>query len=314
MSVPWSFDPNPQTERNTMIPFHEQWLADRAEGIGASEAPAVLHASPFMSRRELKLLKLGLIEGFTGSPQSRLGQALEEPLFRWWLEEQRLAGKEIEGEWLGKVSIAASDWPVMRASPDGLAHTPHGDMLVEIKTTASTWGELPHHVWIQVQQQLHVMQLEKAAVVALSAGRLRTFEVNREDAFIDRLLTEEQAFWEEVLAGVTETEADEPPPRPAPEGSIIELTGAEAEIVAEIAALRESIREQEARVEALTKQLRAKADGGEALLVDRWGNPLARVQVVTSSRLDQKLLAELVPPELLEKARKTMQSTRFLVL
>jgi predicted phage-related endonuclease len=297
-----------------MMPSHEQWLADRAEGIGASEAPAVLHASPFMSRRELKLLKLGLIEGFAGSPQSRLGQALEEPLFRWWLNEQRLAGKEIEGEWLGKVSMAAQDWPVMRASPDGLAHTPDGDMLVEIKTTASTWGQIPYHVWIQVQQQLHVMQLERAVVVALSAGRLRTFEVSREDAFIDRLMTEEQAFWEEVLAGVRDTEADNPPPRPAPEGSIIELTGAEAEIVAEIASLREAIREQEARVDALTKQLRAKADGGEALFVDRWGNALARVQVVRSSRLDQKLLSELVPPELLEKARKTMQSTRFLVL
>jgi len=297
-----------------MMPSHEQWLADRAEGIGASEAPAVLHASPFMSRRELKLLKLGLIEGFAGSPQSRLGQALEEPLFRWWLDEQRLAGKEIEGEWLGKVSMAAADWPVMRASPDGLAHTPDGDMLVEIKSTASTWGELPHHVWIQVQQQLHVMQMERAVVVALSAGRLRTFEVRREDAFIDRLLTEEQAFWEEVLAGVTETEADNPPPRPAPEGSIIELTGAEAEIVAEIASLREAIREQEARVDALTKKLRAKANNQETLFVDRWGNPLARVQVVTSSRLDQKRLADLVPPDLLEKAKAVTQSTRFLVL
>lgn len=298
-----------------MMPSHEQWLADRAEGIGASEAPAVLHASPFMSRRELKLLKLGLIEGFAGSPQSRLGQALEEPLFRWWLEEQRLAGnKEIEGEWLGKVSMAAADWPVMRASPDGLAHTPEGDMLVEIKTTASTWGELPHHVWIQVQQQLHVTQLERAVVVALSAGRLRTFEVTREDAFIDRLMAEEQAFWEEVLAGVTETEADNPPPRLAPEGSVIELSGGEAEIVAEIASLRESIREQEARVEVLTKQLREKANGEEAIFVDRWGNALARVQVVRSSRLDQKLLADLVPSDLLEKARKTTQATRFLVL
>jgi predicted phage-related endonuclease len=296
-----------------MMPSHEQWLADRAEGIGASEAPAVLHASPFMSRRELKLLKLGMIKGFTGSPQSRLGQALEEPLFRWWLDEQRLAGNEMEGEWLGQVSMTAPDWSVMRASPDGLVHTPNGDLLVEIKTTASTWGELPRHVWIQVQQQLHVTQLEKAVVVALSAGRLRTFEVSREDAFIERLIIAEQEFWEEVLAGVVDTEADQSPPKLTPEGTVVQLTSTEAEMVAEIAALREGIREQEARVEELTKQLKGKAEG-EAVLVDRHGNAIARIQIVTSSRLDQKLLADLVSPDLLEKARKSTQSTRFLVL
>lgn len=55
----------------------QDWLAWRMSGIGASEAPAVMNASPWCSSYKLWQLKTGRIEPDPKNPQMERGLALE---------------------------------------------------------------------------------------------------------------------------------------------------------------------------------------------------------------------------------------------
>jgi putative phage-type endonuclease len=104
----------------------------------------------------------------------RLGQLLEEPIIRLWHEEN--PDYQIEHE-VGTWSEDMSDWA--RANPDGLLYWPDGTKgILEIKTSAFPFDELPLHYRYQVLWYMWVMGLTKGKVVALFGGReLKEFDV-----------------------------------------------------------------------------------------------------------------------------------------
>ena len=67
---------------NESITTHEQWLAARKNGIGASECSAIVGMNPYMSSVELWKLKTGRKEAadISSKPHVAYGRAAEEPL------------------------------------------------------------------------------------------------------------------------------------------------------------------------------------------------------------------------------------------
>jgi putative phage-type endonuclease len=66
----------------------EEWLASRRNGIGASEAAAVLGLSPWSSPAEIRSRKKGLIPEQEDSLRLKVGRLLEEPVAQLYAERE----------------------------------------------------------------------------------------------------------------------------------------------------------------------------------------------------------------------------------
>src|SRR5512138_2400103 len=66
---------------------------DRKTGLGGSDSPVVLGVSPFTTRKELWLEKMGLSEPKEESPAMRRGNFLEEPVAQLY---QKVTGRQVE--------------------------------------------------------------------------------------------------------------------------------------------------------------------------------------------------------------------------
>lgn len=94
------------------------------------------------------------------------------------------------------------------ATPDAFVINEHGEEtdLVEFKysTKGSKWASLPDFVFCQVQWQLHVMNRERCDVAALIAWRgtsFKTFEVYRDENFIENVVKLVDEFWSAIKSG-----------------------------------------------------------------------------------------------------------------
>lgn len=198
------------------------WLAARQRGIGSSEAATVIGLPQAGSPLRLYYEKTGQIDTVADpSPALRIGLLMEPLILRLFGEEAadhgvgdlRLAG---EGE--RHVLLRHPDHPWMLASLDAVGLRGEEPVIVELKTV-SAWagrdwldhGEPPVPYQVQVQHQLAVTGLQRAYLVALIGGfDLRWTPVERDEAFIARLIEAEAAFWRRVEQGEP-PEADDKP-------------------------------------------------------------------------------------------------------
>lgn len=173
------------------------WLAWRTEGIGASDAPTILGENPWRSRPELLAEKCGRARHVPTSKAMAFGTRTEP--------EARACYGETVGVPVEPVCLQSTlhDW--LRASLDGFSAA--GDRVVEIKcgwnlyqTTANS-GQPPRHVLGQLQHILLVTGLETIDFWCYLPKKPPVLvTVPRDEAYIDRLLQEEAAFWAEVVA------------------------------------------------------------------------------------------------------------------
>ena len=105
------------------------WLDWRDQGIGASDAPAIMGENPWKSAARLMREKLGEVKKFSGNAAMRRGNELE-PLARRRYE--RLSGVSVDPACL---QSTRHTW--QRASVDGLAVD--GSVVVEIKCGDSVY-------------------------------------------------------------------------------------------------------------------------------------------------------------------------------
>lgn len=184
---------------------HANWLRQRRKGIGSSDAPIVLGASPWRSRFDLWAEKVGLLaHDARESEAMRAGHYLEPVVARWYADDtKRLV---VNG---GRHRIVRStEHPWMLATPDRYLPNPpegkKGPGVLEIKTTdgrnADQWESgPPEHVRIQVQHQLAVLGYRWASVAVLIGGNdLAWCDVDRDEEFIAGLVESERAFWQHV--------------------------------------------------------------------------------------------------------------------
>lgn len=174
----------------------DEWLAWRVQGVGASEAPAVMGENPWKSRVELLADKCGLSRRSDGSAAMSFGTA-KEPEAR----SQYVAMLGIPVEPVCVQSVRR-DW--LRASLDGLSAD--GRSVVEIKCGKSVYATTartkrpPRYYVGQLQHILAVTELEAIDFWCYWPGMPNVHvKVARDDAYIRRLLDAEAAFWSEVL-------------------------------------------------------------------------------------------------------------------
>ena len=182
-----------------------EWLRARKDGIGASEAAAILGVSPWTTPMEVFLRKTGRAPEVEESPAMAWGTAKEGALAA---EYTRRYGRPLHTQ----VFLRHEDHPWMFATIDGL--TPEG-VVVELKTTswrsADQWGEeetdeIPTHYLCQVHHQLAVSGLDLAHVFAEIGGEPpRRYVIRRNDEVIGHVVDIEAAFWEDTQRDIPPT-------------------------------------------------------------------------------------------------------------
>ncbi len=180
---------------------HEQgsadWHAWRNQGIGASEAAAILGEFPWKNRKRLLAEKCGLIGGSFNSAAMAFGTATEPEARKSYINTR---GIHVEPACLQSTTY---DW--LRASLDGIASD--GSLVVEIKCGPSAqahtakFRQPPPYYMGQLQHILAVTGLGSIDFWCyLPAQESVHVTVTRDEAYIERMLVAEAAFWLEVLA------------------------------------------------------------------------------------------------------------------
>ena len=189
-----------------LVPRSDAWHADRATGIGSSDAPIITGDAPASWGDPIELLqrlyaeKTGLLDG-RDRPDNALmewGRRLEDVVAAWYAEQPN-------GHPVQKVNRRdrhrEHEW--MTASIDRLTRGVRPRRIVEVKTApfgGDEWGapgtaEIPIHVLIQVQHQLAVTGLTVADVAVLFHGSdPRIYTVERDEALIADLIELESEF------------------------------------------------------------------------------------------------------------------------
>lgn len=182
--------------------YGEPGTNERREGIGGSDAAAVLGVSPWLSRLGLWELKRGLREGDPPTERMQWGTRLEPAII--------MAYEERTGYRVARYNDRPQvhpNYPFMRGTPDGI--TP--DRLIEVKAIgrlSDEWGEegtadIPAHYYAQVQHYMALEDEELCDVVVLVGGQeLKVWTVPADEPFQLALVEQERDFWESVKTGV----------------------------------------------------------------------------------------------------------------
>lgn len=192
----------------------EEWLQLRREGIGGSDAAAIVGLSPWGSPLSVYLDKRGLASARPVSEAMRQGTDLEEYVARRFAEE---TGKTVRR---CNYILRHEEKPWMLANVDRLVVGE--DAGLECKTTSAynaggyEEGDIPRHYYVQCQHYMAVTGMERwyLAVLVLGAA-FHVFEIERNAEDIAALEEAEERFWHEHV---------EPGIPPAPTG-----TGADGE-------------------------------------------------------------------------------------
>src|SRR5215469_15255990 len=172
-----------------------EWRSWRLQGIGASDAPAIMGDTPFKTPRALWSIKTGRSREAHAGPAARRGRQLEA--FARRVYEHRT------GIQVAPLCLVHQEFEWMRASLDGLSFD--GSTLVEIKCPLSfrdresaREGRIPSHYYAQLQHQLEVSGAEQAHYWSFHESEGVLVEIRPDKEYAKRLVEAEAAFWELV--------------------------------------------------------------------------------------------------------------------
>lgn len=195
--------------------IHEkQWYINRLNGIGGSEASTVLGINPWQSRLELYYRKVNKYINEINTNEDNLifniGHALEPIIAEYYtkITKRNLISvpQQIHPEYpfmLGNIDrkIIKSE----RLNP--------GVLEIKTKGTYTEWDndiEIPSYYIAQLQHYLAVTGLTwgSFAVLDLGSRKIDITDIERDENFISKLITEEKKFWDLVQ--------NKTPPEPEP--------------------------------------------------------------------------------------------------
>jgi putative phage-type endonuclease len=175
----------------------DEWLKWRGQGIGASDAAAIMHASPFKTPYQLWLEKTGRVPPQKQTRAMAHGVANEETAREQFIREH--------GIQVAPACFEYDDEPLIRASLDGWNEAER--LVVEIKSPTSDdrdhrkakEGSIPDYYWIQMQHQMAVADAKRGIYYSWVNGEGVAIPVRRsEDYWFDELLPAEQEFLRRV--------------------------------------------------------------------------------------------------------------------
>lgn len=184
----------------------DQWLAERRNGITATDIPTILGLNKYRTAIEVWTEKVAPSED-TFNPQIGEGEAalwgivLEDAVARTWAEHKGVKIRRV-----GIIAHEDADW--QRASLDRLVtDCTDGRCALEVKTrstyVADDWNKgIPDDVKAQVRWQLHVSGLDHIHVIALIGGqRLIEHRVTAAEVKADELIQIAELMWQAVQTG-----------------------------------------------------------------------------------------------------------------
>ncbi len=176
----------------------ESWLDARKNGIGGSEAAAVLQVSPWAGPYKVALSKRGLLIDTPMTEQQEIGLEMEPVLDRIYT---RRTERELTNP--GDFTIYWGDSPQFAT----LDRVRDDRRLVEFKTTGSDrdWRNGPPlHYQVQVQHQMSVADSECCDIAVMFGSPVfsfRIYTIDRNDRFISGMSRAESSFWEIIQSG-----------------------------------------------------------------------------------------------------------------
>jgi putative phage-type endonuclease len=186
------------------------WLRLRSKGLGGTDASAVLGVSPYATQFDTWLMKTGRAPRIEATYPMRRGSFMESFLLA---EYGRQTGAIMEKP---PALLGHPDYPMIRASLDGLAH--HRDRTVIVDAKAVSWRArepwwdesllAPDHVVVQMLIYLAVTGLDEAVLVADVAGDYTPVTVMRDPAWEAAALPLLADWWTTFVVGDTPPPAD----------------------------------------------------------------------------------------------------------
>ena|SRR6266849_6129601 len=171
------------------------WSEWRSQGIGSSDAPAIMGENPWKSASQLLQEKCGAKETTSSAAMDR-GTELEPEARRHY---EIKVGVQVVPACLQSVRF---EW--LRASVDGLAAD--GSAVVEIKCgetvyrNSSESRKVPDYYFGQLQHILAVTNLPSIDFWCYLPNSPEVhLQVPRDDSYIERLLVAEHLFWQQVM-------------------------------------------------------------------------------------------------------------------
>lgn len=184
----------------TKIPYgdRKEWLNIRREGMGGSDAAAILRLSDWSSPLSVYADKLGIVPEKEDTESMRQGRDLEEYVAQRFCEQ---TGKRVRRE---NFILVNDERPFMLANIDRRIVGEKAGL--ECKTTSVynktdfEGGDVPPEYYAQCQHYLAVTgwDIWYLAVLVLNRG-FYVFTVRRNDSDISALITEEERFWNEHI-------------------------------------------------------------------------------------------------------------------
>ena len=172
-----------------------EWREWRHKGIGASDAPAIMGENPFKSARQLLKEKREPARESVQNEAMARGIELEPEARKRYIAK---TGRNVRPACL---QSTRHDW--LRASLDGFAIGQ--DSVVEIKCGQSVYRKtseyrsVPGYYYGQMQHILAVTGLDLLDFWCYWPGRSELLlPIERNDAYIERLLDRELEFWKLV--------------------------------------------------------------------------------------------------------------------
>ena len=277
---------------------HDRWLESRRNGIGGSDAAAIMGANPYASPLAVYADKIGAAPEKETSEAMRQGTDLEA-----YVAERFTDATGIKLRRVNRI-LQHPEYPWMLANID--RDVVGGDGGFEAKTTNMLNkhdfenGEVPLNYMWQCQHYMAVTGAPYWYLAVLVLGKaFHVFRIDRDDALIVRLIQAEQEFWLEHV---------EKRVPPLPTGSDADLTD-----VNDALNLIELLKADKAKLET---RIRAAEDEIKAVLGNRERGTTAGWSVSwkssTRSTVDTKRLrAEL--PEIAAQYTNTTQTRVFRV-
>lgn len=254
------------------------WLEWRRQDVTASDVAALFGLSPFKSALQLWAEKTGLAAETHENPLMRRGR---------WLEPAVLAALQetYPSNLVAKVNIYLRD-PEIRLG--GTPDATMGHRLVEAKVISrpvfDAWNDEPP-IYYQLQALTCAMlaQADQAILACLVidtySAELVTFHVERNEVAEAKIRASVARFWEETALGIRPA-ADYGEDgallaklyRPRDTLPPIDLTGDNRlpEILAEREGLKDRIKADEARVDAIKAEIVHKLDGAPQAICGNW--------------------------------------------
>lgn len=296
---------------------HEEWLASRRNGIGGSDASAILGVNPYSSPLKVYLDKIGKSEDKETNEAMRQGTDLEQYVADRFVEA---TGKKVRK--CNKI-LQHPEYPWMLANIDRDIVGENAGL--ECKTTSPyskfkfDEGEInPHYYW----QCIHYMAVTRAerwyvSIVVLGKSH-HVFCIERDEDAIAQLIEAERAFWEDHV---------EPKVPPLPTGGEVDdealqtlyPQGEQGDAVLALDSMDDALNlralkvkqrdELQDEIDGIDQQIKAMLGTFERGMTENW---TVRWTNTSTSRLDTKAL-KAAYPDLVQQYTKSTPGRRFSV-